>query len=393
MKTKYIISAVLLIMLLAACNSKKEEATTELQTEASATQAKEVVKKTTFTNEQYKLADIEVGNIRLTAISDMLKLNGIIEVAPQSKAMLSAPLGGYIKSAGFIPGQMVAKGEVVAVLENKQFIDLQQEYLQSKSQYTFLQQEFERQRTLRESDVNAVKTFQQVTADLESTKAKVKGLEQTLSLAGIHVKTVTADNIQRTANLYAPISGYIKTSNITTGNYANPNDALLEIVDINNLYINLNAFEKDINALSKGQKVNFCLANESQYNRNAEIAIVGKSASTDKIISVNCTVNADNKNGLLPGMYIKAWIETLPKQLPTVPNSAIVNYDGNDYIILETVQSSTGKEFSFCKVSKGITQEGITAITLPSSVNMETAKVVIKNAYTILSALINSEEE
>lgn len=67
----------------------------------------------------------------------MVKLNGIVEVAPQSRATLSAPLGGYIKSAGFIPGQMVSKGEVVAVLENKEFIDLQQNYLQSKSQYLF----------------------------------------------------------------------------------------------------------------------------------------------------------------------------------------------------------------------------------------------------------------
>ena len=392
MKTKHIFSVIMIVLALVACNNKKEDVNAELQAETVPSQVNSEVKKISLTNEQYKLAEIEVGKIQLITISDMVKLNGIVEVAPQSRDTLSAPLGGYIKSAGFIPGQMVSKGEVVAVLENKEFIDLQQNYLQSKSQYLFLQQEYERQRKLRESDVNAVKTLQQVTADLESIRAKVKGLEQTLALAGIDVNNVTADHIKRTANLYAPISGYIKSSNITMGNYANPNDILLEIVDINDLYLNLNAFEKDISNLNKGQKIKFCLANENQFNRSANLEIVGKSASADKIIPVNCTVSEEDKNGLLPGMYVKAWVETSPKQLPTVPNQAIVNYDGADYIIIETAEDTSGKAFSFYKVTRGVTQEGITAIDLPSSINLDTAKVVTNNGYVILSALINSEE-
>ena len=81
-----------------------------------------------------------------------------------------------------------------------------------------------------------------------------------------------------------------------------------------------------------------------------------------------------------------------PKQLPTVPNQAIVNYDGADYIIIETAEDTSGKAFSFYKVTRGVTQEGITAIDLPSSINLDTAKVVTNNGYVILSALINSEE-
>lgn len=75
-------------------------------------------------------------------------------------------------------------------MESKEFIDLQQSYLQSKSQYEFLIQEYERQQKLRENDVNALKTFQRVTADLEITKAQMKGLEQTLLLAGINSKSI-----------------------------------------------------------------------------------------------------------------------------------------------------------------------------------------------------------
>lgn len=106
-------------------------------------------------------------------------------------------------------------------------------------------------------------------------------MEQTLLLAGINVKSIQADNIQRTANLYAPISGYIKTSNIKQGNFVSPNNVIMEIINTNDLYINLNAFEQNINSLKKGQNIKFYLANENQFNRSATIVVVGKSASTD----------------------------------------------------------------------------------------------------------------
>lgn len=238
-----------------------------------------------------------------------------------------------------------------------------------------------------------LKTFQQVTSNLESTKAKVKGLEQTLSLAGIDAKSVKSDNIKRTANLYAPIGGYIKTSNIVQGNFVNPSDILLEIIDISTLFVNLNAFEQNISSLGKGQNVKFSLANENSYERSAAVSVVGKFASDDKTVPVACTVSEADKKGLLPGMYIKAWVETSSDSQPTVPNEAIVNYNNNDYIILESDGGSIGKRFDFVQISKGITQEGVTAISFPSSVDMENARVVVKNAYTILSALINLESE
>lgn len=168
---------------------------------------------------------------------------------------------------------------------------------------------------------------------------------------------------------------------------------LLEIINTNDLYINLSAFEQNINSLNIGQNIKFCLANENQFNRSATIVVVGKSASEDKTIPVNCVISNVDKEGLLPGMYVNAWVETSSTIQLTVPNEAIINRDGDDYIILETGNNADGINFVFQKIVKGITQEGITAISVPSSIDTDKAKVVVKNAYVIYSALINSEEE
>lgn len=142
MKTINIVIMFFCFIIITSCNSSNEnkETVTSESTNDISKEAKRII----FTDEQYQLAGIETGKIKLMNISDMIKLNGMIDVSLGSQAIISAPLGGYIRSTGFVPGQAVSKGQVIAMLESKEFIDLQQSYLQSKSQYEFLSQEYER---------------------------------------------------------------------------------------------------------------------------------------------------------------------------------------------------------------------------------------------------------
>src|SRR6218665_3914748 len=120
---KYIIIIPLLAIILVACNTKTEEAAAE-----------DVVNETTveLTDAQFKNAGIETGKIGKRAISSLLKVNGKIDVPPQNMVSVSAPLGGYLKSTKLLEGMHINKGEVIAVMEDPQYIQLQQDYLTAK---------------------------------------------------------------------------------------------------------------------------------------------------------------------------------------------------------------------------------------------------------------------
>ena len=60
MKTKHIFSVIMIVLALVACNNKKEDVNAELQAETVPSQVNSEVKKISLTNEQYKLAEIEV---------------------------------------------------------------------------------------------------------------------------------------------------------------------------------------------------------------------------------------------------------------------------------------------------------------------------------------------
>ena len=265
--------------------------------------------------------------------------------------------------------------------------------MESLSRLQFLEEEYNRQKQLREEDINSAKTFQQVSSDYKITQGRVKAYEQQLALAGISRSNVQNGNISRTANLYAPITGFIKESNVNIGDFVSPEEVLFEIVNTDDVHIALNAFEKDLEKIEIGQTVKFSLSNDNTYDRTAEVFLIGKATGENRITPVHSHISEEDEKGLLPGMYVKAWVETGTEQQNAVPSEAIVQYQGKDFVVLQTRETANAYTFRLEQVKKGLEQEGYTAISFAENTDINNLKPVVKNAYSILSALRNSEEE
>ncbi len=98
-------------------------------------------------------------------------------------------LGGFIKSTTLLPGNTVKKGQMLAVIENQDFVDIQQNYLEAKNKLVFAEAEFKRHTDLFKDDVYSEKNVQQVTVEYKNLKALVRSLEQKLFLIGIRSRS------------------------------------------------------------------------------------------------------------------------------------------------------------------------------------------------------------
>ncbi|MEO8961041.1 MAG: hypothetical protein ABI325_04115 [Ginsengibacter sp.] len=87
----------------------------------------------TLTDAQMNNAHIETGSIEQKQIASLLRVNGHIDVPPQNMVSVSVPLGGYLKTTQLLPGLHVNKNEVIAVVEDNQYIQLQQDYLTAEA--------------------------------------------------------------------------------------------------------------------------------------------------------------------------------------------------------------------------------------------------------------------
>jgi len=344
--------------------------------------------------DQIKLANIELGAIEIRSLGQILKVNGIVSVAPQNLATVCMPLGGFIKNTTLLPGYAVNKGQTLAVIENQDFVDIQQNYLEAKNKLIFAEAEYNRHSDLYKDDVYSEQNLQQVTVEYRNVKALVKSLEQKLMLIAINPDRLNEDNISSTVNLVSPIKGFLKAVNVNIGKYVSPTDILFEIVNSDKLFLELTLFEKDADKVTAGQKIKFYINNESEEHE-AVITQTGKSVSDDKTFKVYAIVTSSCKN-ILPGMYVNAYIEESESKVTALPSEAIVSFDDKDYIFtFEREKEEAGKpftEYRMIEVKKGVSGSGYTEIKLPAGFNFSAAKIVMKGAYNLLSAKKNAGE-
>lgn len=344
--------------------------------------------------DQIKLAKIELGVIEMQSLGNILKVNGIVSVAPQNLATVCMPLGGFIKNTTLFPGNTVSKGQTLAVIENQDFVDIQQNYLEAKNRLLFAEAEYKRHTNLYKDDVYSEQNLQQVTMEYKNLKALVKSLEQKLVLIGIDPDELSEDNISSTVNLISPIKGFLKAVNVNIGKYVSPTDVLFEIVNNDKLFLELTLFEKDADKVVTGQKVKFYINNETEEHE-AVITQTGKSVGDDKTFRVYAAVTSLCKN-VFPGMYVNALIEESDVKVTALPSEAIVSFDDKDYIFaFEKEKEELGKpftEYRIIEVKKGVSSSGYTEIKLPEGFNINTARIVTKGAYNLLSAMKNAGE-
>jgi cobalt-zinc-cadmium efflux system membrane fusion protein len=344
--------------------------------------------------DQIKLAGIQTGAIELRSVSNTIKVNGIISVAPQNQATVSMPLGGFIKSTNLLPGHAVSKGQILAVIENQEFVDIQQSYLEARNRLVFAEAEYNRHTDLYKEDVYSEKNVQQVTVDYKNLKGLVRSLEQKLLLIGINPGQLNEDNISNTVNLVSPIRGFLKAVNVNIGESVSSTDVLFEIVNSDKLFLELTLFEKDADKVASGQKIKFYINNETEAHE-AVISQTGKSVSEDKTFRVYATVISTCKN-VMPGMYVNALIEESDLKVTSLPAEAVVSFDDKDYIfIFDKNKEEAGQpftEYKIIEVKKGVSSSGFTEISLPEGFDIINAKVVIKGAYNLLSAKKNAGE-
>jgi len=381
------IFGILALLSFIACNNPEVNKNESLVAESSAE-----AHTLSLSQNQYKLADVQMGKVVHRSLDKLIKLNGTVEASPSSQQKISLPLGGYITDMQLMVGQVVKKNQLVARIENREFIKLQSDYIETKSTFRYLTKEYERQYKLRKNEINSEKTFQKINNELTSTKAKLKGLEVELDWIGIDPTTLTVAKITKTVSLRAPITGYISAINVSNGAYAAPQDVLFEIVNIDGIYLNLRAFENDIQALSVGQQIKFSTVDTNQYDREATISIVGKSINEDHSIPVTGKINKVSKVCLLPGMNVKTWISISDIQQSVVPTDAIIHYTNKTYILAEKSSSKDRVEFQLVQI-RPLFEEGIyTAIELPDDFDIEHTSIVTQNAYVVIAKEINAQE-
>lgn len=404
------ILTLLLLVLISACGSsdpaevEKEEHSDSKNKEVELNQA------------QYDASNIQLGDFELKNLSAVINANGYTKLPPQNQADVSVLVAGLIKKINIIEGQFVKQGQTLAVIESMEFTKIQEAYLTSKSNLELMQLEYERQKTLNEGNANSKKALQKAKSEYEIEKARYNSLKKQMNTLNLS----SSEKATSTMEIKAPISGYVTDINIKIGTNAEPGQTLFSIVDNSKMHVDLLVYEKDLQKVKVGQTINFVLTNQDNTEIKGKVFSIGKAFENEtKSVAVHADIIND-KQTLIPGMYVNALINVGSQQVKALPVDAVVKADGREFIFVleEEHAEEEGHEeevhdheaghshddghaheeeahektyhFKRIEVKTGTIQLGYVQVTVLQDLP-ENAKIVLKGAYYIQSHLLKSE--
>ena len=369
----FMISALFII----SCGSK----TAEEQIETSGDQTS-----ITLTDVQVKNAGISFGKMQERQVSSILKVNGKVDVPPQNMVSISVPLGGYLKTTKLLPGMHVQKGEVIAVMEDQQYIQLQQDYLTAKAKISYLENEYQRQKDLNRNKASSDKVFQQAEADYNSQRVLITSLSEKLKLVGINVERLNESTISRSINIYSPINGYVSEVKVNIGKYVSPTEVLFELINPTDIHLALKIFEEDLDKLFIGQKLLAYTNSRPEKKYHCEVLLIGKDLTADRNTAVHCHFEEYDKT-LVPGTYMNAEIEVKNNKALVLPEESVVRFENKYYVFIRR----SGNTFEMKEIEPGNTDNGF--IEILSAGNLAGNEFITKGAYSVLMSLKNTSEE
>lgn len=376
----------LLLTIVSCSNDKKSEKKTH-----STTATENHLEEVTLTKEQMNAVNISLGQVENKELTSTLQANGTLIVPNNNKANVTSMFGGVVRTLNVEFGDKVHKGQIIATIANAQFIQVQEDYLSTKSELTMATQELQRQQTLHSGNAGALKNLQSATAAQQALKVKKAALRQQLQLMGIDAEKLTAETLRSSLSIQSPINGVISQIYGKIGSFVDASTPLAEIVDNSSLHLDLQVFEKDIPKLKNGQIIHFTLTNNPVKEYDAVIFNIGASFENEsKTITVHCDVTGD-KNGLIDGMNVSGIVSLEKATMPAVPNDAIVNYDNKDFVFAVEDQNDKEVKFKRLEVIKGVSNMGFTAITFVQNVKYN-LPIATSNVFFINAKMTNSND-
>tara|TARA_R110002126_G_scaffold95628_2_gene224537 strand:+ start:222 stop:1388 length:1167 start_codon:yes stop_codon:yes gene_type:complete len=366
------------IMALASCNSKEKS---EVKN-TDATEKAENTDMATITENQFKSGDMELGKITTQPFNTVVKANGMFAVPPENQADVSAYFAGYVKDINLLPGDAVKKGQTLFTIENPEYVQVQQDFLEAKGRLNYLKSDYDRQKELIADNVTSKKNFLKAESEYTVTLAQYQSLKKRLSLMNINPNTLSGDNIRSVINVPSPLSGYATTINATKGMYLNPSDVAITVTNTDDLHIELKIFEKDLPMVKVGQPINVRLQNDMNTIYEGKVHLVNKTINLqERTVNIHGDlVNDSDAKLFAPGMYIDGEILTTTTEYPALPVEAVANID-NDYFVLV---KENGTNFKRVLVKIGATNNGFVQIVNADDFKPDT-QFLTKGAFNLIT--------
>jgi len=288
---------------------------------------------------------IETTEVQAMARTKVLRLTGQVQLDKTRVVDVVPTCGGQVKLVGKLLGEVVAKGDVLAVIQSADLGQAKAQFLEVQARLELATSTFEREKGLFEKKISSQADYLDALNELKAAQAYYAAAEKRLRLFGMDTEQIDTIKNEKENGQFAelvlrsPQAGTIIAQNISAGALVDNTESLYTIADLSNVWLWYDLYEKDLailhNQLSSGEKI---IAKVRVKAFEAEVFdgivdLIGSQLDEHtRTIKVRVQVR-NEESKLKPGMFAEAEITVpLKGNITAVPSSAILSDEGQTFV-------------------------------------------------------------
>ncbi len=179
-----------------------------------------------------------------------------VVVPPSQQAVVSAPVDGVVARLLVAEGEPVTKGQALAELDSKDFLEWQRAYLDAAVATELAQAQLARDRDLNNEGIIATRRLQETQAQAHAAAVRLDQAAEQLRLTGFDKAALKALESKRRLSarlvLRAPLDGVVAAQHATVGARVDSLDAVVTVADLDTLWLELHLSQENAAHVSPG---------------------------------------------------------------------------------------------------------------------------------------------
>lgn len=267
------------------------------------------------------------------------------EVQSDQDVNMNPKAMGVVRKVNVQEGQRVAKGQVLAQIDNEMVLKRLKE---AKDSYEFIKTIFEKQKGVWDKKVGSEVDYLKAKNDKESMENRIAILNEELS------------NMRITA----PFSGVIDKIYIKEGETASPSTPAFHLVSESNLKVKTDISEAVASKLKKGDKASIIFPDLDIDTLNLTITAISQSIDrVNRTVSVYVDLPKSVYSKVKPAMLATVKFKTAEiENAITLPTNLIQQEGTTDYVLVASKNKNQKLEAAKKIIVKGNTYNGVTEI-------------------------------
>jgi len=293
-------------------------------------------------------------------------------------------VSGVVRDVRKNLGDLVQRGEVMAVLESRELADITAAYLAALEHVSLAQSSFNREEQLRQKKISPEQDYIEAQNALAEAGIGLRMTEQKLRALGFSNDYIAKlpNRAEDAAVLYemvAPFDATIIEKHISLGEVLHEESTAFVIADLSSVWVNLDVHQKDLSLIQPGQTAAIGVGNAAPGVEGRISFLEPMAEETNRTIHARVVIpNVDGK--WCPGLFVTGRIAVQDVEVPVlVPNEALIMVNGKSCVFLKD-----GDAFRVLQVAAGRTNGALTEVTAGLARGMV---YVIKGAFTLKSEL------